>query len=124
MPDRNTPTDDDAAGVKVQVSIPPNADLWVGIEEQEGCAPTSIVGGNPNGLRMLAAFCAALADSGVAKGQLPLTAGAELLEGSEADLLLAIQPEDVTTAVDRPEAAGACDAGAHERPGVSVVTTP
>lgn len=99
MPQANESTDDDE-GVRVQVEIPANAELWVGIEQAEGFAPTVILGGNPDGLRMLAAFCTALATSGVAKGQLPLKAGAELLEGSEADLLLALQPEDAPPVAD------------------------
>lgn len=78
----------------VQIDIPENAQLWVGIEQEEGYAPAVVVGGNPEGLRMLAQFCTALADSGVDGGQLALEAGDLLLEGSEADMLLVLQPAE------------------------------
>lgn len=61
MPEAHESADDAAEGVRVQIDIPPNSELWVGIEQADGFAPTVILGGNPNGLRMLAAFCTALA---------------------------------------------------------------
>lgn len=78
----------------VQVDIPENAQLWVGIEQEEGYAPAVVVGGNVEGLRMLAQFATALADSGIEGGQLALEAGDLLLDGSEADMLLVLQPAD------------------------------
>lgn len=78
----------------VQVDIPENAQLWVGIEQEEGFAPAVVVGGNTEGLRMLAQFCNALAESGIEGGQLALEAGDLLLDGSEADMLLVLQPAE------------------------------
>ena len=78
----------------IQVDIPENAQLWVGLEQEEGYAPAVIIGGNPEGLRMLAQFATALAESGLAGGQLALEAGDLLLENSEADMLLVLQPAD------------------------------
>jgi hypothetical protein len=75
----------------IQIDVPENAQLWIGIEQEEGFAPAVVVGGNPEGLRMLAQFATALADSGLEGGQLALEAGDLLLENSEADMLLVLQ---------------------------------
>jgi hypothetical protein len=82
-------------GQKVTIDIPENAQLWVALEQDGGYAPTMIIGGNPQGLRMLSNYCNALAESGVPKGRMELTAGDPLLEGSECDLLLTLQSEDI-----------------------------
>ncbi|MBC7543035.1 MAG: hypothetical protein H7338_09920 [Candidatus Sericytochromatia bacterium] len=78
----------------IQIDIPENAQLWVGLEQEEGYAPAVIIGGNPEGLRMLAQFATALSESGMAGGQLALEAGDLLLENSEADMLLVLQPAE------------------------------
>lgn len=78
----------------IQIDVPENAQLWLGIEQEEGYAPAVVVGGNPEGLRMLAQFANALADSGLEGGQLALEAGDLLLENSEADMLLVLQPAE------------------------------
>lgn len=78
----------------MSVDVPDGAELWVGIEEQDGFAPSVILGGNPDGLRLLAALATALASTGTQGGTVHLRAGDLLLAGSEADLVLAIQSED------------------------------
>lgn len=78
---------------KLRIDVPRNAELWVGIEEREGHAPAIIVGGNPQGFLMLASLAKALAESGVPGARAELLAGDLLLEGSEADLHLAIHSE-------------------------------
>jgi hypothetical protein len=82
----------------IQIDVPENAQLWIGIEQEEGFAPAVVVGGNPEGLRMLAQFATALADSGLEGGQLALEAGDLLLENSEADMLLVLQPTETEEA--------------------------
>jgi hypothetical protein len=84
----------------IQIDVPENAQLWIGIEQEEGFAPAVVVGGNPEGLRMLAQFATALADSGLEGGQLALEAGDLLLENSEADMLLVLQPTETAEAED------------------------
>lgn len=86
----------------LSVDIHDDAELWLGIQQKEGFAPSVIVGGNAHGLRMLAALCAALADTSQPGGQVSLLAGELLLEGSEADLVLALQSEEQTPVDSSP----------------------
>ena len=88
----------------IQIDVPENAQLWVGIEQEDGYAPAVVIGGNPEGLRMLAQFATSLADSGLPGGQLALEAGDLLLENSEADMLLVLQPAVDDEAGDAEEA--------------------
>lgn len=91
MTDAATPRPDLDDEPTLSVDVPHDAELWVGVEQREGYAPTVIIGGSPTGLRVLADLARALADTGVHGGQVSLKAGDLLLEGSEADLVLAIQ---------------------------------
>ena len=77
-----------------------------------------IVGGNAQGLRMLAALCTGLASSGVQHGQVALNAGDLLLEGSEADMVIALRPDAED---DASKPAGAAECGPHALPATSVV---
>ncbi len=92
MTDRPETQADDGNEPTLSVDIHDDAELWLGVEEKEGFAPTVIVGGNAHGLRMLAALCTALADTAQPGGQVSLVAGDLLLEGSQADLVLARRP--------------------------------
>ncbi len=94
MTDRPETQADDGNEPTLSVDIHDDAELWLGVEEKEGFAPTVIVGGNAHGLRMLAALCTALADTAQPGGQVSLVAGDLLLEGSQADLVLALQAEE------------------------------
>ena len=95
MPESTPPESSSSEGHDVKVDIPENAQLWVALEQEEGFAPTIIVGGNPQGLRMLSNYCIALADSGISGGRMDLAAGEPLLEGSECDMLLVLQSENL-----------------------------